>query len=201
MLTGAHQSIHAQNNSFSLGQVKSYPFPTGLTASTKGSRIAWAFNEEGKRNIYVAKGPDFEARRLTSYLKDDGQALSTVSISSKGEWVVYIRGGDFGSSWDDALPVNPRFDTEPPKVQIWIIPFSGGDPILLGEGEGPVISPDGQKVAFTRSRQIWITNIDGSSSAEKMFTARGNNNQPQWSPDGIKLAFRSNRRNKFYISR
>ncbi len=199
MLTAACQSTRAQKNSFTLQQIKSYPFPTGLTASAEGSRIAWAFNEEGKRNIYVAEGPDFEARRLTSYLDDDGQALSSVTISSKGEWVVYIRGGDFGSNWDDALPVNPTFDPEPPKVRIWSIPFSGGDPVLLGDGESPVISPDGKKVAFTRARQIWITNIDGSSSAEKMFTARGTNNQPRWSPDGSKLAFRSNRGDHSFI--
>ena len=95
----AHQSLQAQNKSFTLQQVKSYPFPSGLTASAEGSRIAWAFNEEGKRNIYVAEGPKFESRRLTSYLNDDGQALSSVSISRTGERIVYIRGGDFGSNW------------------------------------------------------------------------------------------------------
>ena len=199
MLTGVQLSIQAQNSAFTIRQVKSYPFPTGLTASAEGSRIVWALNEEGKRNIYVAEGPDFEARKLTSYLNDDGQALSSVSISRTGAWVIYIRGGDFGSNWDDALPVNPTFDPEPPEVRIWSTPFSGGNPILIGEGESPTISPDGKKVAFTRSNQIWITNIDGSSPAEKMFTARGINNQPRWSPDGSKISFRSNRSDHSFI--
>ena len=53
--------------SFTFEQIKSYPFPNELTASATGSRIAWAFNERGARNVWVAEGPDFKARRLTNY--------------------------------------------------------------------------------------------------------------------------------------
>ena len=52
----------------SMEQLKSYPFPNELTASSSGARIAWAFNEQGQRNIYVAEGPAFSARRLSNYL-------------------------------------------------------------------------------------------------------------------------------------
>ena len=31
----------------------------------------------------------------------------TTPIKSKLWRVVYVRGGDFGSNWDDELPVNP----------------------------------------------------------------------------------------------
>ena len=179
--------------------IKSYPFPSGLTAAATGTRIAWAFNEQGLRNIYVAEGPSYAPRKLTSYNKDDGQALSSVSLSNDGAWCVYIRGGDFGSNWDDAKPVNPTFDPEPPKVQIWGISFNGGDPILLGEGENPVISPKGDRVAFVKSNQIWTVAIDGSAEATKLFQARGNNGSPKWSPDGSKLAFRSNRGGHAFI--
>ena len=47
--------------------LRSYPFPQNLTAAATGSRIAWTFNEAGRRNIYVAEGPTFQARKLTSY--------------------------------------------------------------------------------------------------------------------------------------
>src|SRR5215470_19355888 len=56
-----------QPAAFTLQQIKSYPFPNELTASATGSRIAWAFNERGARNIWVAEGPEFKARRLTNY--------------------------------------------------------------------------------------------------------------------------------------
>lgn len=147
----------------------------------------------------MAEGPDYKPKRLTTYLNDDGQALSSISLSDDGAWCVYIRGGDFGSNWDDAKPVNPTFNPEPPKVQIWSISFNGGDPILLGEGENPVISPKGDRVVFVKSNQIWTVPIDGSGEAKKLFHARGNNAFPVWSPDGSKLAFRSNRGGHAFI--
>ena len=67
---------------FTLDQVRSYPFPTELTAAASGARVAWAVNEQGRRNIYVAAGPAFSARQLTHYDRDDGQELSSVAISA-----------------------------------------------------------------------------------------------------------------------
>lgn len=190
--------IKAQVSGFQLDQVKSYPFPNETACSSTGSHVAWAFNEEGKRNIYVASGPEFKARKLTSYDMDDGQELSSVSLSPDGNWLVYIRGGDFGSNWDDAKPVNPTFSPEVPKVEIWSVAFDGGTPVSLGEGEGPVISPDSKFVVFVRGGQIWQAPIDGSSAARKLFTARGQNGSPEFAPDG-KMAFVSSRGDHSFI--
>ena len=57
----------SRTSPFTVAQVRSYPFPTELTASATGARIAWAFNEQGRRNIFVAEGPTFAARALTHY--------------------------------------------------------------------------------------------------------------------------------------
>ena len=188
-----------QSQNFTLDQIKSYPFPNELTGSLQSSRIAWAFDEEGLRNIYVAEGPKYVSRKLTGYMEDTGQELSSVSISADGNWVIYIRGGDFGSNWDDELPVNPTFEPFPPKVQIWSVPFNGGDPILIDEGTGPVISPNSDKIAFIKSGQIWVSPIDGEGEPTKLFHSRGTNGSQVWSPDGTKIAFRSNRGDRSFI--
>jgi dipeptidyl aminopeptidase/acylaminoacyl peptidase len=188
--------IQAQN--FSLDDVKSYPFPNETAAASNSSNIVWALNEEGKRNLYGASGPDFKARMITNSQVDDGQEHSSVSISADGKWVVYILGGDFGSNWNDAGVVNPTFDPNPPKVQIWSIPFKGGKANALGEGESPVISPDGKSVVFRRSGQLWLVPIDGKSAAKKLFSAKGSNGSPIWSADG-KLAFVSSRGDHSFI--
>ena len=73
---------------FTVNQVRSYPFPNELAAAATGSRVAWAFNEQGRRNIFVAEGPAFSARQLTHYDRDDGQELSSVAVSANGKWVV-----------------------------------------------------------------------------------------------------------------
>ena len=178
---------------FTIEQVKSYPYPAGLTAAATGARIAWTFNERGQRNIWVAEAPAWTARRLTDYTDDDGQELTSVSISADGRYVVYVRGGDHGSNWDDDLPVNPLGTPTPPPVQVWTVPFAGGTPVAIGEGGNPTISPRGDRVAFERDRQLWVAPVDGSTPPKRLFTARGANTDPQWSPDGARLAFVSNR--------
>ena len=79
--------------SFTLEQVLSAPFPSDLVAAKSAPRIAWVLDEKGKRNIYVAEAPDFKVRRLTSYLEEDGQELSALQFSADANTIVYTRGG------------------------------------------------------------------------------------------------------------
>ena len=190
---------NAQTNAFTLDQIKSYPFPNELTASSSGSRIAWAFNERGSRNIWVAEGPDFRARKLTNYDNDDGQELTSVSISDDGKHVIYVRGGDHGSNFDSAVGVNPTLMPVQVRVQIWSVPFAGGTPKLLGEGDEPVISPKSDRVVFSRERGLWWAPIDGSATAKRLFFARGESGSPEFSPDGSQLAFVSNRGDHSFV--
>jgi dipeptidyl aminopeptidase/acylaminoacyl peptidase len=183
---------------FTMKALKSYPFPNELNVSSTGSRMAWALNENGVRNIYVAEGPNFKARKLTNYTIDDGQELTSISLSNDGSWVVYVRGGDHGSNWDDHQTVNPLSSPVAPKVQILSVNFQGGDPKVLGDGEEPTISSSGV-VAFHKGGQIWAVPVSGSTEAKQLFTARGSNSSAVWSPDGSKLAFQSNRGDHTFV--
>jgi len=196
--------VHAQPDAsaaagFTLEQVMQYPFPSELNAASRANRIVWVLNERGVRNLYVAEGPAFVARRLTNYSQDDGQELTSVQLTPDGRSVVYVRGGDHGSNFDDELPVNPLAMPTPVRVQIWSVPFDGGEPRSLAEGADPVISPRGDQVAFTRDNQVWVVAVDGSAPARRLFTARGSNGEPQWSPAGDKLAFVSSRGDHAFV--
>ncbi len=182
--------VLAQDNSFSL--FKNYPFTTELCAAAKGVKIAWAMDEQGKRNIYVAEGPEFTPRLLTHFTKDDGQEITSLHISDDGKWVVFVRGGDHGANWDIGLPINPLADTNPFKVQVASVPFAGGEVKYLSEGDEPVVSGN-NTVAFIKNGQVWTVQLDSSAAAKNLFTTRGTVDDLQWSADGKQLAFVSNR--------
>ena len=82
-----------QAYSFPLEAVMNYAFPSNLVASPQGDVVAWVFNRQGKRNIWIAKGPQYKAYQLTSYSLDDGQELSHLAFNFKGTIIVYVRGG------------------------------------------------------------------------------------------------------------
>lgn len=184
---------------FTVDQVTRYPFPNELASAARANRMVWALNEDGIRNLYVAEGPTFVARRLTNYTTDDGQELTSVQLTDDGRYVVYVRGGDHGGNFDDSRAVNPLAMPAPVRVQVWSIPFEGGDPKSLGEGDAPVASPSGDQVAFERDNQLWIAPVDGGTPARKLFTAAGNNGGAVWSPSGDRLAFVSSRGDHAFV--
>src|SRR5262245_28350425 len=84
----ASGSAHRTNNGYTLEQVMSAPFPSDLTAAPTGDRIAWVLNQQGKRNIWVAEGPEFKARQLTQDDQDSGQEITDLEFSHDGKWLV-----------------------------------------------------------------------------------------------------------------
>ena len=204
-LAGAQAPLLAQSAApaanFSIEQVTSYPFPAELTVAPTGSRMAWVFNERGVRNVYAAEGPDFQLRRLTDYTSDDGQELTNLSISADGKWLVYVRGGDHDANWaaEGGLAPDPTSSPVQPHVEIWAVPFAGGTAKLLAQGDAPVISPKSDRVAYESNGQVFIMPIDGSAAGKRLFFSRGTSVSPEWSPDGSRLAFVSNRGDHSFI--
>jgi dipeptidyl aminopeptidase/acylaminoacyl peptidase len=183
---------------FTVEQVLGYPQPENLVASPVGSMIAWTFNERGVRNVYIAEGPAFDARKLTAYTQDDGHELTQLMFTNDGRTLVYVRGGDHGGRPAE-VPPSPAGDTTQPKIQIWSVAVTGGAPRLVADGDSPAIAPDSNRVAFVRDRKIWIAPINGSSAAQQAFYARGTSDAPVWSPDGQTLAFVSDRTDHSFI--
>ena len=179
---------------FTLEQVLSAPFPSGLTAAPTGNRIAWVFDERGARNIWVAEGPAFQARKLTPYAADDGQEILDLEWSPDARAIAYVRGS--GANRAGEYP-NPTSDPKGVTQEVWVIPFAGGEPRKLGEGNAPAVS--GARVAFVRKGQIWSAPLEGKEAAEQLVRARGQAASPRWSPDGSKLTFVSGRGDHSFI--
>jgi dipeptidyl aminopeptidase/acylaminoacyl peptidase len=185
-------SFKSSAQSFTMESITSYPFSSELTCSTAGSKIALAINIKGKRNLYVAEGPNYTLHQLTAYTQDEGLELTSISISTDGKWVVFVRGGDHGA-YDESTPRNPSSAPVAPKVQVISVPFAGGKSVVLQEGDYPVISPKSDQVAFIKNAQVWFAPVSGSKQAKLMFYAKGSSDDIQWAPDGSRLMFVSSR--------
>jgi dipeptidyl aminopeptidase/acylaminoacyl peptidase len=185
-------------SSFTIERVLAAPFPTQLTAAPAKSRVAWVFNAQGRRNIWVGEpgpGGAYNARQMTSYTEDDGQDLGELTWTPDAETIVYTRGGDL--TREKTYP-NPQNSPQGGEQDIWAISLSGGEPRRLGEGHSPALSPRGDAVAFIFKNQVWLTKL-GSEKSEQLIHANGNASSLRWSSDGLKLAFVSRRGDHGFI--
>lgn len=74
---------------------------------------------------------------------------------------------------------------------IYVVPAVGGDPTLvIARGSSPSGGPNGQ-IAFVRDGDLWIHGTD-ASERRIMQTAEAESD-PSWSPQGIWIAYASNR--------
>lgn len=184
---------------FTLEQVRSYAFPQDIVAARASDHVAWIVDDHGRRNIKVASAPGFKPRQITRYLEDDGQEISSLRISGDGQRIVYVRGGEHGGNWDGELPISPTSSPVATKVELWSVASSGGNPVRLGEGDYPVLSPDGRQVLFLKDSAAWIVPSDASKEPRRLFTTRGQVQSPAWSPDGKRIAFVASRGSHAFI--
>ena len=184
--------------SYTIEDITGYPFISEIAATQKGSKMALSVNEKGKRNIYVGESPQYKLRKITNYNTDDGQELTSLNISEDGKWIVYVRGGDHGA-FDRSLSRNPSSSIEKPAIKIYSIPFGGGNAILLGEGDYPVIQPGDKEVTFLRNSQVYTVPVDGSKGPSNLFFANGRISSIKWSSDGQRMLFVSSRGSHSFI--
>ncbi len=122
---------------------------------------------------------------------------------------------DGGSSWSPdgkqiAFTAGERFKHHAGyRWNIWVMDVDGGNPRKLtnhtaGDGN-PDWSPDGRHIAFHSERnrdwefdikrknlEIYVMNTDGTNFIN-LTNHPAEDRQPDWSPDGLQIAFSSNR--------
>ena len=150
----------ALGNGFTLEQVLSSPFPSELIASSNGDKVAWVFNAEGKRNIWVAEAPAFKGRQLTRYDQDDGQDITGPEFSPDGNWIAFVFGGPPNA--DNDIP-NPTSDPAGARQEVRVVNIRTGAVATIGEGNSPFFSPRSDRVIFSREGHLWWASLPARS--------------------------------------
>src|ERR1700761_6330248 len=183
-------SVGAQN--FTLEQVMSAPFNSGLEASSQGKRILWIANEQGRRNLWMADLADGSARRLTNYMIDDGLEISGAHWTPDGKQIVYVHGGD--AEFPHLRAPNPALIPEGADEEIDLVAVDGAaakgagkaaaaEPRKLAAGHEPALSPDGLTLAFLRKGQIYTLALkDAAAKPVQLIHESGSPGSLSWAP-------------------
>ncbi|MDQ3908463.1 MAG: prolyl oligopeptidase family serine peptidase [Acidobacteriota bacterium] len=190
----AASAAHAQ--SFTIEQVLSSPFPSEPVASKRGDKLAWVFDAQGRRNVWIAEAPQWRGRQLTRYDADDGQELTELVFSEDGRYVAFTRGQEKNQAGESP---NPTSDPAGAKQEVWVADTRTGSVTRMGEGSGPFFTRAGDAVIYSREDHLWSAPVVGGKE-RKLFEMRGGVNGAQWSPDGSSLVFSSARGDHAFVS-
>jgi len=210
-----------------IDQFLSPAYPQDLVSAKRTDRIAWWSYERGQRNVYTAASPDFHPVRLTQFPDDNGVEISDVNISDDGSVVTFVRGvGPNREGWAANPTSDPRgaertiWAVRTAGGAAWKL-GEGTMPELSPDGRTVLFAKDGQIYAYqvrpmpeslSQNHAPYASEVTKSSSSGSgespaasssnrtpLIKAWGTNGSMQWSPDGSKIAFVSNRVDHSFI--
>ena len=180
---------------FTLDQVMSAPFPTGLVAAHGRPRVAWVMNARGERNVWVAEGPEYRGRSLTAFSGDDGEEIAGLAFTADARSVVFVRGGAPNRAGEIA---NPTSRAEPRERGVHVVSLAGAAR-RLAEGHSPLPHPHENRIVFVDKNQVFALDLAEESKPERLFAARGGLGSLRFSADGASLAFVSDRGDHAFV--
>src|SRR2546430_13374799 len=135
----------AQQRSFTIEQALSAPFPDELVAAPAGGALAWVFNAQGVRNIWIATGPEYQGRAVTGYQEDDGQEIGELAWTPDARTLVYVRGGPANGRGEYPNPLSLPAGVE---QALWIVAATGGAPRRLRDRKSTRLNSSHSQISY-----------------------------------------------------
>ena len=196
---GVSDSPAAPAQAFTLEQVLSAPFPTGLVAAKGRGALAWVFNAKGVRNVWVATEPHYVGRPVTAFTEDDGEEIAELAFTADARAVVFVRGGAPNRAGE--IP-NPLSRPEAGQRAIYLAALEDAAskaPRQLATGDSPLPHPKEARIVFLDKNQLFGLDLAPGAKPERIFAARGDLGSLRFSRDGKLLAFVSDRGDHAYV--
>lgn len=171
-----HFATRLGDNSAILSADSAYPDDGGpATMNTSGEmaqeEILFLSSRDGNYEVYKVDSDGANLTRLTNTDADEFDAR----WSPDGQTILYERNG-----------------------QLWLMDNDGANQRYLLNGRHGAFSPDGTKIAYSAysglidgGYNLYVYNLTTKKSTE-IYASVGNNEHPDWSPDGQKIVFRNN---------
>ena len=159
------------------------PYVTGIQAITTVAFTRYSPLRMEAESISV------RMRKVTLYWRRCQRLAERSRRSIRRLQVPWLR--DIAPDKSSLLVSDLRSDNQPSPL--WIVPVPAGAPRRVGNvfANAAAWTPDGNKIIFTKGREIWIAAADGSQM-RKLWTAP-NPSPPTWmlrvSPDGKRMRF------------
>lgn len=185
--------------------------------SPDGAHICVASRRDGYASLYLARADGSGEQRLTAA---EGLADEFPAWSPDGVCIAFSRGNGRGPEdiWVVDLAVRqelrltdrglmdyrPTWSPDGAQIAfrrslgrtpgVYVVPASGGRPVLAFEGRSPSWHPEGGRIAYAHGGGIFTVAVDaeGRPVASPVRLTPGRavaDDYPCWSPDGESLAF------------
>jgi Tol biopolymer transport system component len=176
--------------------------PEGVSGHATNGEIAFSAPAHGRAQVFIVN-PDGTGLRQITHSRTGQAGWAGLSWSPDGRGLLYTVTYPHGP---DAMFKSPADGSGATRISP---PCTG---TCLGD-DNPVYSPDGKKIAFERAFgpivnnnasggvAIFTMNADGSDLRQltpKKTPTIAEHHQPQWSPDGTRIAFVANNHTLVY---
>jgi len=175
---------------------------TGIRRITPAGQDAYGaqWSSDGSSLVYQQRdGTTLKFGNLFAYDINSGRRTQLTDLDQSQGWDWWFMFPSFGSSDSWILFQLPRGDPRNPVWDLWEVPVTGGEPVIVrrdagwgafrrsGQREFAYLSP--VSAANFTGEVLWTASFDSRIIEPHALVRNGTISWPRWSPDGTRISY------------